>query len=65
MRCTPSETALLAAAPLASISAHGRRGLVLALGAVAAIGLMNVWWFFVDYPREGQGSFEQILLIQS
>jgi hypothetical protein len=54
--------ALLAAIPLAWLSTRGRQGLVLAIGLTSAICLLNLWWFFVDYPREGHGNFDLALL---
>jgi hypothetical protein len=56
--------ALLAAAPLVWLWSLGRGGMVAALVVTAGIGALNLWWFFVEYPQQGQGSFEHVILMQ-
>jgi len=56
--------ALLAALPLAWLSRRHRHGPLLAVGLTAVIAALNMWWFFVDYPSQGQGDFERLILAQ-
>lgn len=57
--------ALLAAMPLALVCRRGRMGVGLAAGALAGLAVLNGVWFFYDYPREGEGEFVYLRLLQA